>query len=99
MRIWREKSQLFAKSHQKSMPEIRKSCLTCDLQRLQIEGRFHFAFRGTASGSKYPPQAMSWTGCVRMVRTKKIHRMVRKNKQAYQARPRSGSGLRVHDKR
>jgi DNA-binding HxlR family transcriptional regulator len=32
----REKSQVFAKSLQKSMPEIRKSCLTRDLQRLQI---------------------------------------------------------------
>jgi hypothetical protein len=36
IRIWREKSQVLAKSLQKSMPEIRKSCLTRDLQRLQI---------------------------------------------------------------
>jgi hypothetical protein len=51
MRIWREKSQVFAKSLEKSMPEIRKSCLTCDLQRLQIHGRFHFAFRRSVSRS------------------------------------------------
>jgi hypothetical protein len=81
MRIWREKSQVFAKSLQKSMPEIRKSCLTSDLQRLQIHGRFHFAFGRTASGRKYPPNPVVLTGCVRFVSAKNIHRMVRKNKQ------------------
>src|SRR5216683_119778 len=50
IRIWREKSQAFAKSLQKSMPEIRKSCLTRGLQRLQIHGSFHFAFGRTAPG-------------------------------------------------
>jgi hypothetical protein len=71
IRIWREKSQVFAKSLQKSMPEIRKSCLTRDLQRLQIRGSFHFAFGRTGSGRKYPLNPIVLICCVRIVSTKR----------------------------
>jgi hypothetical protein len=71
IRIWREKSQVFAKSLQKSMPEIRKSCSTRDLQRLQIHDSFHFAFGRTASARKYPPNPIVFVCCVRIASTKR----------------------------